>query len=87
MRTTVTLDADAEALIRKRMRERGQTFKQAVNEAIMAGLTRAEDRPRFRQRTYDTGVPLVDLTKALQLAGDLEDEHFGRFAGARWRTP
>jgi prevent-host-death family protein len=29
--------------------------------------------PKFVQRTFDMGVPLVDLTKANQLAGELED--------------
>lgn len=29
--------------------------------------------PRFVQRTFDLGPPLVDLTKANQLAGELED--------------
>ncbi len=28
----------------------------------------------FVQRTYNTGVPLVDLTRANQLADELEDE-------------
>ena len=34
----------------------------------------AEDIPPFIQRTFDMGVPLVDLTKANQLAAELEDE-------------
>jgi len=36
----------------------------------------AEDIPPFIQRTFDMGVPLVDLTKANQLVGELEDLHF-----------
>lgn len=32
--------------------------------------------PRFVQKTFHLGAPLVDLTKANQLAGDLEDEEF-----------
>jgi hypothetical protein len=36
VRTTVTLDADTEALLRRRMRERGLSFKQALNDAIRA---------------------------------------------------
>ena len=74
-RTTVTLEPDTELLLRKRMRERGITFKQAVNEAIVIGLTTGEGRPRFQTRTFDTGVPIVDLTKANQLAAELEDAH------------
>ena len=34
----------------------------------------AEDIAPFIQRTFHTGVPLVDLTKASQLAAALEDE-------------
>ena len=34
----------------------------------------ADDVPPFVQRTFHTGVPLVDLTKANQLAAALEDE-------------
>ena len=30
--------------------------------------------PPFVQRTFHTGVPLVDLTKATQLAAEMEDE-------------
>ena len=36
----------------------------------------AEDIPPFIQRTFDMGEPLVDLTKANQLVGELEDQHF-----------
>lgn len=32
--------------------------------------------PRFVQRTFNCGAPLVDLTKANQLAGELEDLEF-----------
>jgi len=72
MRTTVTLDPDTEALVRKRMRERGVSFKRAINDAIREGLA-SSPRPPFRQETANMGIPLVDLTKALQLAGELED--------------
>ena len=34
----------------------------------------AQAIPPFVQRTFHTGVPLVDLTKANQLAAELEDE-------------
>ena len=32
--------------------------------------------PKFVQRTFNMGEPLVDLTKANQLAGELEDLEF-----------
>jgi hypothetical protein len=74
MRTTVTLEPDAEALLRKVMRERGITFKEAINQAVVAGLA-PPARPPFRTRTYDMGKPLVDVDKALQLFDELEIEH------------
>lgn len=54
------------------MRERGLTFKQAVNDAIRAGMTGRGDA-EFSFPTYAMGKPLMDVTKALQLAGELED--------------
>jgi hypothetical protein len=73
MRTTVTLDPDVATYVRRLMSERGITFKQAVNDAIRAGRPRKE-RPRYETPVYDMGEPKIDLTKSLQLAGELEDE-------------
>ena len=78
MRTTITLDPDVDALVRKMMRERGVPFKEAVNEAIRAGMRPRGSRPRSRTRTYDMGAPAIPLEKALRLAGDLEDEELVR---------
>jgi hypothetical protein len=79
MRTTITLDPDTAALVQRRMRERGVSFKQAVNEAIRAGLTggTAGAAP-FRTRTSDLGRPGVDLDRALQVAADIEDAELVR---------
>jgi prevent-host-death family protein len=41
----------------------------SARPAAPAGST-----PPFIQRTFNMGVPLVDLTKANQLAAELEDE-------------
>lgn len=78
MRTTVTLDADTEALVRRRMRERGVSFKQAVNDAIREGVTGARDGAGFRTATANLGLPAVNLDRALQLAAELEDEELVR---------
>lgn len=74
MRTTVTLDPDAEALVRKLMRERGLTFKQAVNEAIRTGLGGGRAKEPYRQETFAMGQPAVPLVKALAVASELEDD-------------
>jgi hypothetical protein len=75
MRTTVTLDADVEAKLRARMRERGVSFKAAVNDAIRSGLDGPEPSVRrYRMPTAPLGArPGVDLERALALAGELED--------------
>lgn len=73
MRTTVTLDPDTEQIIRRRMRERGLSFKQAINDAIRDSMTAGASVP-FSTPTFSMGRPAVDLDRASQLAGELEDE-------------
>ena len=77
MRTTVTLEPDADAIVRQLMRERHLTFKQAVNEAIRRGDA-ARASTRYETPTFNMGAPIVPLDKALQLAADLEDEEIIR---------
>ena len=77
MRTTVTLDPDSDAIVRRLMRERKLTFKQAVNAAIRASSVR-QRRVSFHTRTFDMGEPTIPLDKALRLAGELEDEEIIR---------
>lgn len=83
MRTTVTLDPDAEALVKRLMQERGLSFKQAVNHAIRAGLARTPNASPFRTPTFRMGEPAIPLDKALRLAGELEDEELLRRLAAR----
>ena len=83
MRTTVTLEPDVEALLQKLMRQRGLTFKEAVNQAIRSGLAGGGGRTGFRTRTFSMGRPAVPLTKALQLSGELEDEELLRKLASR----
>jgi Arc/MetJ family transcription regulator len=78
VRTTITLDPDAAALIQRRMRERGVSFKQAVNDAIRAGLGEQRRGEPFQTRTAPMGTPTVNLDRALQLAAELEDEELVR---------
>lgn len=77
MRTTVTLDADTEQILRQWMAERGVSFKEALNEAVRAGAP-ARTKSPFRTRSRPMGVPIVNLDRALQLAGELEDEELVR---------
>jgi hypothetical protein len=78
MRTTVTLDDDTVVVIRRLMRERHISFKQALNDAIRQGAQRRPAPTVFVTRTADLGVPSVNLDRALQIAGELEDEELIR---------
>jgi hypothetical protein len=72
MRTTLTLEPDVEAILRRLMKERSMSMKEAVNHLIRQGaLGRHEP---FRTRTASLGVSTVNLDRALQLVGDLEDD-------------
>jgi len=81
VRTTVTLDPDTERLIRRRMRERGVSFKDALNEAIRAGLApaRRSGARKFTQKTFPLGSEQnFRWDKALAAAESIEDEELGR---------
>jgi hypothetical protein len=79
MRTTVTLDDDVAARLREVARERGQSFKEALNAAVRAGLAPTVRGRRYRVPARDLGVrPGVDLDSALQLAAELDDEQIRR---------
>jgi hypothetical protein len=76
MRTTVTLDPDVEAHVRRVMRERGVSFKQALNDAVRRGF----EGPKLATvtPTFSMGEPTVPLDGALRLAADLEDDDLVR---------
>jgi hypothetical protein len=80
VRTTVTLDPDTRLLVERAMRERGLSFKEAVNEGIRAGFGASGRGGRTFTTPRELGPARVDLTKALQLAGGLEDEALARRA-------
>ncbi len=76
MRTTLTLDDDVVALIQRQARNRGDSFKHIVNEALRRGLTSAAAHAIAEPlATYALHTRAgVDLTRALALAAELEDE-------------
>jgi Ribbon-helix-helix protein, copG family len=76
MRTTVTLDPDLAAKLRALARERGVSFKEALNSTLRRGLTSGGGRSerRYKLASRRLGLrPGVDLEQALRLAGELED--------------
>ena len=83
MRTTLTIDDELATLLKRRAAETGRPFKVVVNEALRLGLESggAIPSPRsYQVAPVSLGTPQadVDLTKALDLAGALEDEEIAR---------
>ncbi len=78
MRTTVTLEPDVEAKLKETMRERGVSFKAALNDAVRAGLAgQAAPQRRFRVKSAPLGARF-NIAKALQVAAEMEDEEILR---------
>lgn len=80
MRTTVTIDAEVERLLRKAMHERGQTFKSVLNDALRKGLADVDDdtgEEPFLVRSHGMGLrPGIDPGRPAASADDLEaDAH------------
>ncbi|MGF1663864.1 MAG: CopG family transcriptional regulator [Kineosporiaceae bacterium] len=74
MRTTVTLDPDTDQLVKRLMRERGVSFKEALNDAIRAGARVGAEPTPFRTAPASMGRSAVNLDRALQIAAELEDD-------------
>jgi hypothetical protein len=80
MRTTLTLDDDLAGLLKRRARDLGVPFKEAVNRTIRAGLGEAATvRRGLAPRTvpHSFGLrPGIDPDKLGQLADEMEAEAF-----------
>lgn len=81
MRTTVTLDPDVAAKLKQTARDRGISFKEALNTSVRRGLQGGGPQASkpYRVAPRRLGArPGVDLDKALTLAGELEDSEIVR---------
>lgn len=80
MRTTVTLDEDVIAALRSAMRERGLSFKEALNSAVRSGLLVANPPVRpYRVTPFTAQIhPGVDVAKISRLLADWEDDEILR---------
>lgn len=79
MRTTLTLEPDVAQKLKRRMAERKLTMKEAVNQALRAGLAVEQRKPKtqIKMLSHSFGFsPGIDLNKMNQLADDLEVEDF-----------
>lgn len=81
MRTTVTLDDDVVAALRQAERERGVSFKEALNSAVRAGLAATSGVPRrpYSVRPFRAALGAgIDLRSANRLVADIEDDELVR---------
>ncbi len=76
------MDPDTEQLVRRRMKERKVSFKQALNDAIREGMAQRISGEAFDFPIHSLGRPSVGMDKALRLAGELDDEELVRRMGA-----
>ena len=69
MRTTITLDPDVAAALKRRMKQRKQKLKEAVNELLREALTtvRAGETPEpYRAQPWDLGRCLLPNLDCLE---------------------
>ena len=91
MRTTVTLDADVERMLRDTMHRTRRSFKETLNRALRAGLT-ARRQPAGKPKPFVlTARPMglregIDPTALNKLADELEVDAVREQAVAR-RAP
>ncbi len=87
MRTTVTLEPDVAAKLKKLAHQSGRSFKATLDAVLRRGLAaqeRAGMQGRFVVEPHRGGFrPGVDQAKLNQLVDQLEAEDFTREAGPR----
>lgn len=76
MRTTLTLDDDVAALLKKEVKRSGMTFKAAVNHFLRRGISQAGQQPprkRYLVHPRPLGLPKgMSYDDVAQLLEDLE---------------
>lgn len=86
MRTTLTIEDGAMRELRRFAAKEGLSLKEAVNRALRAGLAAMERPVRRRARrspVFAMGTPTCALDKALQIAGEMENEEIVRKVALR----
>ena len=83
MRTTLTIDPDVAALLRRAHGSRGGSFKALVNEALRQGLRRMSAPPPDRSACYRTAT--ADLGRCLHASLDDVAEVLAVAEGERFR--
>jgi plasmid stability protein len=74
MRFTFQFDDDLHQRLRIAAKQEGTSLSHLINRLLRQQLCKPRKRMRYVQKTYDLCLPRIDLTKALSLAAELEDE-------------
>jgi plasmid stability protein len=85
-RTTIRLDDDLMRQLKERAARENTSLSKCTNQMIREGLRAASQprkRKRFVQKTYNMGIPKIDITKATALAFEMEDEAMIQKMGLR----
>jgi hypothetical protein len=64
MRTTLSLDDDVSAMLKKLQKARGLSFKETVNQALRQGLYQLKEPAKsgsYKVKTFDMGKSFVNL--------------------------
>jgi len=72
VRTTLTLDDDVAALLKKEARKSGEPFKQVVNRYLRLGFTAAKEPPQKPFKVTPINLGLPDFDKVEELLEHLE---------------
>ena len=83
MRTTLTLDDDVAAMLRRLQQQQGTSFKQLVNDALRRGAeSMSENKPReWKQYTFpvSSGPPTMPLDDISAIEEILDEEEYRDF--------
>ncbi|NOX99829.1 MAG: antitoxin [Verrucomicrobia bacterium] len=83
MRTTVTIDADTELLLKQEVRQTGQSFKQVLNRAIRKSLSKGEKKDVKVEPLFTAPFPADLMAGSMnRLADELDDKDTLRELGA-----
>jgi len=78
MRTTVRIEDDLLLELKDKAARENSSLTRVFNQTLRAGLRAEQEtkipRRRYHEKTHSLGVPRVDLTKALSIASQLEDD-------------
>jgi hypothetical protein len=77
VRTTLTLDDDVAALLKKEARKSGEPFKQAVNRYLRLGLMARKQPPRKAFKVTPINLGLPPYTKVEEMLESLEGPDYG----------